>query len=259
MEIRGARVLVTGASGGLGHAIARHLAGLGAELVLTARRTDVIQALAAELGAETVTADLTDRADVGRLAERASGLDIMVANAGVGADKGVADADPADIDMSLDVNLRAPIHLATAFVQAHLATGAAGHVVMIGSLSGLAPSPGTNMYNATKFGLRGFTLSVRQDLHDTPIGMSIVEPGFIRDAGMFHEGGIDLPPGVRTSAPDEVAKAVARAIQRDVAEVFVAPPEMRLGATLSTIAPGLTATVMRKVDAGGRVKASSGS
>ncbi|HYI61436.1 MAG TPA: SDR family NAD(P)-dependent oxidoreductase [Acidimicrobiales bacterium] len=254
MEIRGARVLVTGASGGLGHAIARDLAGRGAELVLTARRTAVIEALAEELGAETVTADLTDRADVERLAGLAAEADVLVANAGIGADKGVEEVEPADVDASIDVNLRAPILLATAFVQGHRASGAAGHVVMIGSLSGLAPSPGTNMYNATKFGLRGFALSLRQDLHGSPVGLSIVEPGFIRGAGMFHDGDIDLPPGVRTSTPDDVARGVARAIERDVAEVFVAPPEMRVASTLASVAPGLTAAVMRKVDAGGRVK-----
>lgn len=253
MEIRGARVMVTGASGGLGEAIARDLAGRGADLVLTARRTARIEALAEELGAEAVTADLTDRADVERLGQLAAGCGILVANAGTGGDKGVADTEPADVDFSIDVNLRAPILLANAFVQAHLRTGAPGHVVLIGSLSGLAPSPGTNLYNATKFGLRGFALSLRQDLHGTGTSLSIVEPGFIRDAGMFHEGDIDLPAGVRTSAPDEVARGVVRAIERDVAEVFVAPPEMRFASTLATVAPGLTAAVMRKVDAGGRV------
>lgn len=254
MEIRGARVLVTGASGGLGEAIARDLAGRGAALVLTARRTARIEALAEELGAEAVTADLTDRADVERLGELAAEVDVLVANAGIGGDKPVAETEPADVDVAIDVNLRAPILLTNAFVQGHQRSGAAGHIVLIGSLSGLAPSPGTNLYNATKFGLRGFALSMRQDLHDTAVGLSIVEPGFIRDAGMFHEGGIDLPSGVRTSAPDEVARGVVRAIERDVAEVFVAPPEMRLGATLAAVAPGLTAAVMRKVDAGSRVR-----
>lgn len=253
MEIRGARALVTGASGGLGEAIARDLARRGARLVLTARRTDRIQALADELGGEAVTADLTDRTDVERLGRTLGDVDLLVANAGIGADPGVADTTPADVDRAIDVNLRAPMVLAFAFVQAHQAAGTAGHVVLIGSLSGLAPSPGTSLYNATKFGLRGFALSLRQDLHGTDVGLSIVEPGFIRDAGMFHEGGIELPAGVRTSAPDDVARGVARAVERDLAEVFVAPPEMRVASTLATVAPSLTAAVMRKVDAGSRV------
>lgn len=253
MEIHGREVLVTGASGGLGQAIARDLAGRGAKVVLTARRTASIEALAAELGGEAVTADLMDRADVERLAERAATVDILVANAGIGSDKALATMGPADVDASIDTNLRAPILLTTAFVQAHLAAKTTGHVVLIGSLSGLSASPGTNMYNATKFGLRGFALSARQDLHGTDIGLSIVEPGFIRDAGMFADGGIDLPSGVRTCAPADVAAGVLKAITKDRAEVFVAPTELRLASTLGGVVPGLTARVMRAVDASGRV------
>lgn len=258
VEIRGAKVLVTGASGGLGQAIARDLAGRGARLVLTARRTDAIEALAEELGAEAVTADLTDRGDLEALCGRCGEIDVLVANAGTGSDEAVDAATPADVDFSIDVNLRAPILLTLAFVQSHRGTGRDGHVVLIGSLSGLAPSPETFMYNATKFGLRGFALSVRQDLHGRNVGVSIVEPGFIRDAGMFHEGGMELPSGVRTSAPEEVAAGVVRAIERDVAEVFVAPAEMRLASTLATVAPGLTAAVMRRVDARGRMQEAAG-
>jgi len=252
MEITGARVLLTGASGGLGQAIARDLAGRGASLVLTARRTATIEALADELGAEAVTADLCDRADVDRLAALSADVDILIANAGIGSDRPVDEAVPAEIDESIDVNLRAPIQMTTAFVQAHRSAGRPGHVVLIGSLSGLAPSPNTFMYNATKFGLRGFALSLRQDLHGTDVGLSIVEPSFIRDAGMFAEGDIDLPAGVRTCSPADVAHGVAKAIARDVAEVFVAPLELRVGATLGSVAPGLTARVMRAVDAGSR-------
>ncbi len=253
MQIRGATALVTGASGGLGQAIARDLAGRGAKLILTARRTATIEALAEELGAEAVTADLTDQADVERLGRLGGDVDLLVANAGTGSDVPLDDVDAAEVDFSIDVNLRSPILLTTAFAQGHLASGRAGHVVLIGSLSGLAPSPGTFLYNATKFGLRGFALSVRQDLHGSDVGLSIVEPGFIRDAGMFHEGGIELPPGVRTCAPEDVALGVVRAIERDQAEVFVAPTELRVASTLATVAPGLTAAVMRKVDARGRI------
>jgi short-subunit dehydrogenase len=233
-------------------AIARDLAGRGASLVLTARRTASIAAMAAELGGEAVTADLTDRADVERLGTLLGDVDVLVANAGVGGEGSVTRLADEGVDGSIEVNLRAPIVLTTAFVRARQEDGRPGHVVLIGSLSGLAPSPGTAMYNATKFGLRGFALSARQDLHGTAIGLSIVEPGFIRDAGMFAAGDIDLPPGVRTCSPDDVARGVVRAIERDRAEVFVAPTELRVASTVATVAPGLTARVMRAVDAQGR-------
>lgn len=197
MQIQGATVLVTGASGGLGTAIARHLADRGAHLVITARNVEALDRLAAETGAEVAVADLAKRADVERLAARAASCDVLVANAGIGADPPFADLTQADIDRSIEVNLRSPIVLSHAFAKARVAAGRPGQIVLIGSLSGVAATAGTRLYNATKFGLRGFALSFRQDLDGTGVGVTHVAPSFIRDAGMFADGGIDLPPGVR--------------------------------------------------------------
>jgi short-subunit dehydrogenase len=244
MEIAGRRVLLTGASGGLGEAIAEDLARRGARLVLTARRAAELEALAARTGAEVLVADLTDRADLSRVARD---VDVLVANAGIGADVALEELTEDDVDRSIEVNLRAPILMATEFANARVVARLPGQVVFIGSLSGLAPTPMTRMYNATKFGLRGFALSLREDLVGTGVGVSIVEPGFIRDAGMFAESGISLPPGVRTKTPAQVAEGVARAIGSDVAEVFVAPLELRLAATFATVAPALSARVQRRL------------
>jgi short-subunit dehydrogenase len=247
MEIAGRRVLLTGASGGLGEAIAEDLARRGARLVLTARRAAELEALAARTGAEVLVADLTDRADLSRVLEVARDVDVLVANAGIGADVALEELTADDVDRSIEVNLRAPILMATEFANARVAARLPGQVVFIGSLSGLAPTPMTRMYNATKFGLRGFALSLREDLVGTGVGVSIVEPGFIRDAGMFAQSGISLPPGVRTKTPAQVAEGVARAIGSDVAEVFVAPLELRLAATFATVAPALSARVQRRL------------
>lgn len=252
MQIKGSTILITGASGGLGSAIARDLRSRGASLVLTARNADLLDALAAELGAEVLVADLTDRADVERVAARAASCEVLVANAGVGDDPAFDALTEDDIDVSIDVNLRAPIVLSHTYAKARIAAGKPGQIVLVGSLSGLAASPGTRLYNATKFGLRGFALSYRQELDGTGVGCSLVAPGFIRDAGMFHDGGIELPPGVRTKAPQDVADGVVTAITEDPAEVFVAPIELRLASTLASVAPGLSAAVMRKVDAANR-------
>ncbi|HNH96657.1 MAG TPA: SDR family NAD(P)-dependent oxidoreductase, partial [Microthrixaceae bacterium] len=246
MEISGSRVLLTGASGGLGAAIARDLSRRGADLVLTARRRELLDALAAETRGRVVVADLAVRADVEALIEESRGVDVLVLNAGVGADVGIRSETAEHVDTTIDVNLRAPIVMAVAFAQHKLAVGEPGQIVMVGSLSGLVATPDTRMYNATKFGLRGFAHSLRQDLDGSGIGLTLVSPGFIRDAGMFAEGGIDLPPGVRTKSPADVAAGVVRAIESNPAEVFVSPVELRLAATLATVAPAFSAAVQKR-------------
>ncbi|MFN8049958.1 MAG: SDR family NAD(P)-dependent oxidoreductase [Acidimicrobiales bacterium] len=251
MHISGRTVMLTGASGGLGGAIGRRLSEGGARLVITARNTAQLDELAAATGAEVIVADLCRPTDVEGLIARSDDIDILVANAGTGADLALPDDTSENIDRVLDVNLRAPIQLATAFAQRKLRTGAPAHIVFVGSLSGLAATPNTRLYNASKFGLRGFALSLRQDLTDTPIGVSIVEPGFIRDAGMFANSDIALPKAVRTKSPDDVARGVIDAIERNRGEVFVAPLELRLSATLATVAPGFSARVQAAVDTAG--------
>jgi short-subunit dehydrogenase len=248
MRLSGARVLLTGATGGLGEAIARVLARRGASLVLTGRRADVLQSLAAELGAEVIPADLAQRSEVDQLIAAAGVVDILVANAALPASGAVLDFDSHQIDRALEVNLRAPIVLARALGAGMVERGR-GHVVLVSSLSGLTASPGTALYSATKFGLRGFAHGFRQDLHGTGVGVSVVLPGFIRDAGMFAESGASLPAGVRTRAPRDVAMGVLRAIEHDRAEVIVAPPELRVGSLIGSVAPGLSATMQRLVGA----------
>ena len=82
-----------------------------------------------------------------------------------------------------------------------------GHLVFVASLSGKAASPRASIYNASKFGLRGYAFALRADLAPDGIGVSIVSPGFIRDAGMFASSGAKPPPGLGTSTPDRSAPA----------------------------------------------------
>jgi short-subunit dehydrogenase len=122
-----------------------------------------------------------------------------------------------------------------------------GHLVFISSLSGKTASPASSIYAATKFGLRGFALGLREDLRPHGVGVSVVLPGFIRDAGMFAEANVDLPRGVGTRTPEEVALGVVKAIEQDRAEVEVAPFGLRLGAAFGGIAPELAAAAARKL------------
>jgi short-subunit dehydrogenase len=247
MHISGSNVLLTGASGGLGQAIARTLAAKGAKLTLTGRRVDVLEPLASELsGARVIAVDLSDPQEVDRLLEQAGDVQILIANAALPGSGLLDSFIEEQIDKALDVNLRAPIVMAHALAPAMVARGH-GHLLFMSSLSGKAATPGTLMYNASKYGLRGFSLALRADLHGTGVGVSAVFPGFIRDAGMFANTGVKLPPGVGTRTPADVAKAVVDAIERNRAEVDVAPLTMRASTVFAGVAPELAATVGRKL------------
>lgn len=246
MSLVDGRVLITGATGGLGQAIARAFAARGASLVLSGRRADVLDPLAAELGAQSVVADLSSDADLQRLVASAGELDVLVANAGLPASGHLLELSQAQIDTMIEVNLRAPIALARAFAPQMAARGR-GQIVLISSLSGKASSPSASVYSATKFGLRGFALAAREDLRGRRVGVSVILPGFISEAGMFAESGAKLPPGVGTRTPQQVAAAVLRAVERNRAEVTVAPLTLRLGTDIASVMPGLSAIFQRVV------------
>jgi short-subunit dehydrogenase len=240
--ISGATALVTGATGGIGQAIARALSARGARLLLTGRRQDELERIAGELGGSAVVADLAAAEEVERVASAAvaAGVDVFVANAALPATGLLLDLTAGDVDRMLEVNLRAPIALAHRLAPGMAARGR-GHMVFISSLSGKAANPASSLYSATKFGLRGFALGLREDLRPRGVGVSVVAPGFIRDAGMFAESGIRLPPGVGTRTPEQVADAVVTAIRRNRIEVDVAPAGLRLGAAFASVAPGVAA------------------
>jgi short-subunit dehydrogenase len=122
-----------------------------------------------------------------------------------------------------------------------------GHIVLISSLSGKSGQAASSIYSATKFGLRGFGQGLRGDLAPRGVGVSVVFPGFIRDAGMFHESGAKLPKGVGTSTPEQVAAAVVKAITSDKGEVDVAPVGMRAGTAFAQIAPEISAKVAKRL------------
>jgi short-subunit dehydrogenase len=262
MQITGSTILLTGATGGLGHAIARALHQRGGKLILTGRRNDVLEPLAAELDARALAVDLSDPAEVDRLVAEAADVDILVANAALPAAGRLETFTMQEIDRALDVNLRTPIALAHALAPAMVVRGR-GHLLFMSSLAGKSATPGTSIYNATKFGLRGFASALRADLRPDGVGVSAVFPGFIRDAGMFAEADVKLPAGVGTASPEDVARATVQAIERNRAEIDVAPLPIRAGAAFAGVAPELAARVARRLgsediaramDAGQRAK-----
>jgi short-subunit dehydrogenase len=252
VRLAGASVLLTGATGGIGHAIARELRARGAgDLVLTGRRAEVLEPLASELEGRAVACDLADPAALDRLIAQAGDVDVLIANAALPASGRIDVLTVAEVDAALAVNLRAPILLGHALAARMVARGAAGQLVFVSSLAGKAASSGGSLYSATKFGLRGFALGLREDLRENGIGVSIVSPGFIRDAGMFHDSGARLPPGIGTKTPQDVARAVVQAIERNRAEVDVAPVPLRAGVALAALAPEAASALQRRLGSDG--------
>jgi short-subunit dehydrogenase len=247
MELSGKRVLITGATGGLGRAIAGELAGAGAALALSSRKTAELETVASSLpgsGHTILTSDLSEPGAGRRLAAEAGELDVLVANAGLPGTGRLEAFEPEQLERALRVNLEAPIETTHALLPAMLDRGS-GHFVYVSSLAGKAPSPRSSVYNATKFGLRGFALAFRQDLRGSGVGASLVLPGFIRDAGMFADSGAKPPPGMGTGTPEGVGAAVRSAIERNRAEVVVAPPQQRAIAYLGQALPSLAALAQR--------------
>jgi short-subunit dehydrogenase len=241
MELAGRTALLTGATGGLGRAIAIALAERGASVALSGRRAEALQELAAELpgsGHSVLVADLAEPGAAEKLAAEAGEVDLLVANAGLPGAGRMEDFSAEEVKRALRVNLEAPMVLAQALYPAMLAKGS-GHLVFVASLSGKAPSPHSSIYNATKFGLRGFALGLRADLAPQGIGVSIVSPGFIRGAGMFAESGATPPPGLGTATPEAVARGTVKAIEGDKVEVAVAPMQQRFLAHFGLVSPGI--------------------
>jgi uncharacterized protein len=246
VELNGSRVLLTGATGGLGHAIARGLHARGAQLILTGRRAEVLEDLIAELGEriEARALDLADADDVHRFASEVGDIDVFVANAGLPGTGKLGEYTGEQIDRVIDVNLRSPIHMTHALLPGMLER-CRGHLVYISSISGKVATSYSSLYNATKFGLRGFSFGMHEDLRGTGVGTTAVFPGVVADAGMWADGGLDLPRGVKPSKPSAVADAVIAGIEKDKPEINVANPIERLGGVLAGPAPRLVSFINR--------------
>jgi short-subunit dehydrogenase len=245
MELAGRKALLTGATGGLGRAIAKALAAKGASVALSSRKPADLEALAAELpgdGHRVLPADLAEDGAAERLATEAADVDVLVANAGLPGAGPLDDFTGEELKRALRVNLEAPMLMAQMLSPAMVERGS-GHLVFIGSANGRAATARTSIYCATKFGLRGFALALRADLHTERVGVSVVAPGFVREAGMFADTGVKPPAGLGTCAPEEVGAAVVRAVERDKAEISVAPIVDRALTYLALTSPGVTARV----------------
>jgi short-subunit dehydrogenase len=250
VELAGKRVLLSGATGGLGRAIAEQLAAEGATLVLSSRKEPDLEELRRSLpgGAErheVVVADLAEEGAPEKLVRDAGDIDGLVANAALPGTGRLESFSEEEVGRALRVNLEAPILMSRALAPALTEKGE-GHMVFIASLAGKVASPRASIYAATKFGLRGFAFGLREDLLPEGVGVSVVSPHFVREAGMFHDTRAKPAPGLGTTTPQKVAKAVVRAIRRNRSEITVAPRRARFLTEIGHRHPELAGRVQRR-------------
>jgi NADP-dependent 3-hydroxy acid dehydrogenase YdfG len=214
MELDGKIALVTGASGGIGAAVARKLHNAGASVGLLSRRGD-------DLGLERglgVECDVRDRAAVAdatkAVVESFGGLQTVIANAGVGAYGPFLELDPEQVEAMIDVNLKGTLYTAAATLP-HLIDSGEGDFVSLASVAGLRAFPGESVYNASKFGQLGFTRSLDHELREHGVRATCICPGGVKTNFAIGSGRTEGDPeleGMLTA--EEVAEVVLFAVTR---------------------------------------------
>jgi short-subunit dehydrogenase len=228
MELTGKRVLITGASRGIGEALAKAFAGAGATVALVARSSGPLGVLAEQLGGTAHAADLGDPRQVATLLHRVedeSGpVDVLVNNAGIDVTKGFADTTAEELRQLTEVNYLAPAELCRQAIPRMLRRGG-GHLVNVSSLAGVGAFPGLVSYSASKAALTHLTAGLRADLKGLPIGTTVVELGPIPTDMLDHVG--DYTPTDRSFRrfkrlrllvdipKEDVAAAVVEAVRKD--------------------------------------------
>ncbi|MBI2824382.1 MAG: SDR family NAD(P)-dependent oxidoreductase [Planctomycetia bacterium] len=254
--IQGCRAIVTGASSGIGRALALELAHGGAQVVATARRAERLAALAEQAAAgghaiETVHGDITWPATraalLARARERFGGLDLLVNNAGAGAIQDFAQSDERTLRQVMEVNFFAPVEMIREAMPL-LRAGRRPMIINVASILGHRGVPHYTEYCASKFALVGFSESLRAELYDAGIDVLVVSPGTTQSE--FFDALVADQPGVgrrgETGVPvDRVARAVVRAIRRGRHEI-VPNSEGRLLLWLNRLSPRLADALVRR-------------
>lgn len=211
-NLAGKVAVITGASSGVGEAAARAFARAGAKVVLAARSRDKIASLAQALGGLAVPTDVSRLADLQALVDQAMAaygrIDVLVNNAAANSRGELETLDPQSIATVIDTNLKAPL-LLTRLALPHL-RATKGVVVNVASIAGHVPLPHETPYCASKWGLRGFTFALRQELRDTGVAACVVSPGPI--ATPFVLDDLDHVPDLVFSQPILTAEQVADAV-----------------------------------------------
>jgi NADP-dependent 3-hydroxy acid dehydrogenase YdfG len=244
--------IVTGASAGIGRALAVELAARGATVGLLARRRERLDELAAELPGEhlVLAADVAKRrqtrAAIDRFAKRAGGPDLLFANAGIAHYGPFADAEIELAEEMIDVNVRGTMYSVAAALP-HMLDRAAGHIVVTSSGAGIRAFPWGAVYGATKAFDRGFAEALRHELSGTGVSVTTVFPGEVETDLHDHQPGSipDWRRGNRALPAAEVARAMIAAVEADEANLCL-PAATRL-LTLNGLAPRTTDKLLRRI------------
>ena len=189
MKFKFKKILITGASSGIGEACARQFAKEGAHLLLAARRGQRLQSLADELiknygiEVEILIADVKDLKQLEqswfKLPQKWREIDVLINNAGLALGmESVQDANPADWDQVIDTNLKGVLYMSRLVIKEMLARQT-GHIINMGSVAGYQVYPGGSVYCAVKFALRGISDGIKMDVHGTPIRVTLINPGMV--------------------------------------------------------------------------------
>lgn len=247
MNLAASRILLTGATGGIGRALAFELAGRGARLSLLARDERALAALVQSLRAKGAEAmplvfDLSRREGHAAIVSEAlaqwGGLDALINNAGVSSFSAYSSEDADAIARLVDINVRAPM-LLTRAVLPHFAERRAGLIANIGSILGSIALPHFTAYSASKFAMRGFSQALRRELKGTGVKVAYIAPRTTATA-------MNGPParaymqrtGAAVDAPETVARVIADALERERAETSIGRPE-RMFMLLNALLPRL--------------------
>jgi len=243
-DLFGKTAVVTGASSGIGAAVARALRAEGASVALAARSLAKLEALADELGpnaapfAMDVADDASVKAGFVAIAERFGEIDVLVNNAGFGKFERVADADDRSFRDMMEVNYFGTVRCTRAVLPGFVARGA-GSIVNVASVAGKFGTAKSAGYSATKHAVLGFTNALRQELHGTGVHVMAVNPGPVRTA-FFEiadpEGGYVRNIQSMMVTAEDVARALVNGVKRGKAEVNV-PRWMGLAADVHHVLP----------------------
>lgn len=250
MELGGKVGIVTGASRGIGVRIAERMADRGMALALAARTEEGLRDTVARVQSRGVRAiaiptDITDRAALEHLVARTTSElgppDVLINNAGVEMVGHFEELDIARIEAAVSTNVTATMVLSRLVASGMVERGR-GHIVNVSSVAGKVARPYGAVYSGTKHALVGFSWSLRAELAERGVGVSVVCPGYVTGEGMFaeREARVGPPPAaLRAVTPQKVADATISAIEKNKAEVVVGPLLFRIADVFHALSPDL--------------------